>query len=294
MPLAMTFTRSLIALAVTLSMLVCARAFAEAGESDGDRLARRAYEVNSGKDSFSRLKFTFEERGKTTGSELVMGYRRGSGELDYKVIMFNRYPPDRKDVGFLGWFYRPGAGKEDDMWLYLPELRLVRRMVHHHHGGSMEGEAMDHEEESDEFSISQLNHEELMPRWPGLDDNRLLGTTQLDGRAVDMVESKPRDPATSEYGKRIQWLTREEGLPVKVEYYDEDMMLLKTQTLTWRRVDDAWVWDRVTAVSNVTGAKTVLEQTDVRIGLGLPDSLFSKRALSLGAKAFESRVEKYR
>jgi negative regulator of sigma E activity len=131
-----------------------------------------------------------------------------------------------------------------------------------------------------------------MPRWPGLDQHRLLGTTQVGDKTVYMIESTPRDPATSSYGKRIQWITQDDGLPIKIEYYDEDMTLLKTQTLTWRRVGDAWLWDRITAVNNVTGAKTVLEQTDMLVDVGLSDSLFTKRALSLGAKAFENRVKK--
>jgi hypothetical protein len=279
-----------------LGQAVAMGAMAEApAVSDGERIVRRSYEINGGHDSFSQLRFTFDQgRGKTSEVTLVMAFKRGDSgrDLDYSVIMFNRYPPDKKDVGFLGWFYRPETGKQDEMWLYLPELRLVRRMVHGH-GGREDMSTMIHEDQNDEFAISQLNREELMPRWPGLDEHRLLGMDQVDGEPVYMVQSTPRDPKTSSYGKRIQWITRDDALPVRIEYYDEDMTLLKTEMLTWRRVGDAWLWDRVTAVNNVTGARTTLEQTEVRVNLGLPDSLFTKRALTLGVKAFEDRVRRY-
>jgi hypothetical protein len=272
-------------------------------EADGtamgaDTIMQRAYELYGGDDAFSRLYFHFEfDQGRTSTVSLVMGFKRDAadGAADYRVIMFNESPPDRKDTGFLGIFYRPDAGREDEMWLYLPELRSTRRLTHAHpqrdHDHGHIGH-LRHGADSDEFSISELDHEELMPRWPGLDRHRLLGVEDHEGQPAYRIESTPRDPASSAYGKRVQWIDREDALLVRIEYHDPAGRLVKTQTQSWRRHGEAWVWERVVAVNHASGNRTVLEQADVLVNLGLPDELFSRRVLGRGAKSFEGRIDR--
>lgn len=260
----------------------------------------RAYEIYGGDDTFSRLNFHFDlDGGKTSTASLVMGFKRdGDSNAGYRVIMFNELPPDRKDVGFLGVFHDPAAGKEDDMWLYLPDLRSTRRLTHQApdtHGGDDHGHMghMRHEGISDEFTVSELNHEELMPRWPAFDRHRLLALEEIDGAPAWKIESVPRDPASSTYGKRIQWIDRENFLMLRIEYHDDVGRLVKTQNQSWRRYGDAWLWDRISAIDHASGRTTVLEQADVQVNLGLPDSLFSRRVLTRGGKSFENSVSRY-
>lgn len=285
------------ALALLLSVPSYAQDAAPADEAES--VMWRAYKVYGGDDSFSRLSFQFEfDGGKTSTVTLVMGFKRDEGEAPgYRAIMFNELPPDRKDTGFLGIFYDPAAGKEDEMWLYLPELRSTRRLTHqvqskNDHGGhdhAHEGH-MRHEGVSDEFSGSELNHEELMPRWPGFDRHRLLAIEDVDGRTVYKIESVPLDQESSTYSKRVQWVDRDTALLLRIEYHDDEGRLVKTQTQTWKQYGDAWLWDRVIAVNHVSGNRTSLEHTDVQVNLGLPDDLFSRRVLTRGGKAFEGRI----
>lgn len=264
-------------------------------DSQAESIVRRAFDVHGGGDAFSRLNFEMDlDDGETRTVSLVMGFKYGESGEDvlYRAVMFTEYPPDRRDVGFLGTFYRPELDKEDELWLYLPELRTSRRLMHQH-GGQGHMDHGDEEQSPDEFSISELNHEELMPRWPGLDRHRLLAEDQLDGRAAYRIESVPRDSMTSSYARRIQWIDRDNGLLLRVEYFDDLGKLVKTQDQSWRKLDDSWVWDRITAVNHVNGRRTLLEQDDVHVNLGLPDNLFSRRILSRGGSAFESRISGY-
>lgn len=279
-----------------ISAPVCAQEAPDA--EDAASLMQRAYEVSGGNDSFSRIRFHFEfDRGRSSSATLVMAFRRGSGDVDYRVIMFSESPPDHKDTGFLGVFYRPGAGKEDEMWLYLPELRSTRRLTHsqpshaHDHGHDMTGH-MRHGESPDEFSVSELDHEELMPRWPGLDDHRLIALEDYEGRLAWKIESTPRDPATSVYGRRVHWVDREHALLLRIEYHEPGGRHVKTQTQQWRSHGGDWLWERVVAINHLNGNRTVLEQSDVRVNAGLPDELFSRRVLSRGAGSFAGRVER--
>jgi hypothetical protein len=190
-------------------------------------------------------------------------------------------------VGFLGWLYAPGAGKQDDMWLYLPELRTVRKM------GGMHDRHHHHDDDGDEtYKNSQLDREELSPRPPQLDHHRLLGMDTVEGLACYRVEGQPIDSRTSAYGRRITWVTQDHYLPVRIEYYDQDNRLAKRQSIAWQHRGDAWFWDEVNAVNIQNGRRTRLVQTDVKINSDLPDNLFTKRILAQGANSLLGRIER--
>lgn len=276
---------------VLVASLWCCAVSAASGASGAPAaahdLVERAYDLYGGDDAFARLHFTFvHPDGAASRVSLVMGFRVEEGGTR-RVIMFNEFPPDTRNIGFLGAFHPPDAGREDEMWLYLPELRSSRRLTPaahdhgHHHAGATES--------VDEFSDSELDHEELVPRWPGLDRHVLEGRDTIDGVEAFVVASVPLDPATSAWSRRVQWITAE-GVPLRIEYYRPAERRVKTQDIAWRRVDDAWVWERVVAVNHLSGARTELEQTDIRINPGLPERLFTRRALALGADAFSGRA----
>jgi hypothetical protein len=265
-----------------------------AAESDAAGIMQRAFEAYGGDDAFSRLRFNFDyDGGKTAAVSLLMAYKHypAGSATESRVIMFNDYPPDKKDIAFLGWFYRPEQGEDEDLWLYLPELRQTRKLTRKH---------MDHDRaepvkrsEGDEFSVSELDQEELTPRDPRLDRHTLLGREPLDGRDAYKIESVPLDAASSSYGKFISWIGQDPPLPQRIDYYNRSLALVKTVTFSWQKVGTAWVWDRVTAFNPGNGNKTVLEQTDVRVNLGLPDELFAKRMLEQGSDTFLHRVAHY-
>lgn len=271
-----------------LTVLLCTSGAAAAAPAAGE-IVTRAYENYSGDDFVSRLSFTLEyDDNKTDRLSMLMAYKRYDGEngLDSKVIMFNEFPPDKKDIAFLAWIYRPGAGREDEMWLYLPELRQIRKLGHKHDAHSHEDQS------SDAFSVSELNREELTPRRPGLDRHRLLGEGTVDGRPVYKIESTPREPDSSTYSELVQWISKDIFLPLRIDYYDDVGTLLKTQTIDWTRQGDAWVWEKVTAVNHVNDNRTILDQSRIQINTGLPDRLFSKRVMKRGAQSFLARVRR--
>lgn len=276
------------------ALLAAAAAAAPAAETDPDRIMQHAYEVRGGDDAFSRLRFSFEyDGGKSATLTLVMAYKRypAAAEVDSRVVMFNEFPPDRKDVAYLGWFYRPEQNRDAEQWLYLPELRQARKLSRRQREEVLPG--LKRRPEADEFSVSELDEDVLVPRDPRRDRHTLLETTTLGGQPVYSVESVPRAGDASPYGRIVAWIAQENYVPLRTEYYNRHQSLVKTLTYSWRQVGGEWVWDRVTAVNAINGNRTVLEQTDVRVNLGLPDELFAKRVLDQGGDGFVHRVERY-
>jgi len=271
------------------SCLAALAAFAHGGELSADEIVARSYAVDSGDDMSGELEFTFQGQGEpTTRTVLFMAYKNyhGDDDVDSKLVMFTEFPPDKRDVAFLAWFYPAASGRQHDMWLYLPELRTVRKM------GGMHDHSHHHDDDGDEtYRNSELDHEELAPRPPRLDHHRLVGTDSVEGVMCYMVESVPIDPKTSAYARRVTWITQDRYLPVRIEYYaKDDGVLVKEQHLSWRQIGHSWLWDEVSAINLRNGRHTRLVQSNVKINSGLPDNLFTKRILKQGLNALRGRL----
>ncbi|MFQ5486863.1 MAG: outer membrane lipoprotein-sorting protein [Gammaproteobacteria bacterium] len=253
-----------------------------------DEIIRRSQTLDSGKDLFSRLTFTIETRdGEHKKFTLLMAYKNYAGEkgVQSKVIMFNQYPPDTRDVSFMAWLYTPALQKKDDMWLYLPQLRTVRKLSHHHdpHHHKKDNE--------DEFSLSELQRFELQPRDITLDRHKLAALETLDGRETYKVVSTPIDPASSRYASMVRWITSDDYLPVRIDYLDQSGRTVKRQTIAWTRIGDAWLWEEVSAVNLQTGNRTQLRQSDIKVNRGLPDNVFTKRFMKRGAGTLLAKIK---
>jgi hypothetical protein len=282
--------------ATLCALALAAAAGAAAPEPDPGRLMQRAYELFGGDDSFSRVRFSFEYGGgKTAALSVMMAFKRypAAAAEAQRVIMFNESPPDKKDIAYLGWFYRPEQDRGADQWLYLPELRQTRKLTRRSRDRAQAALDIKRRPEGDEFAVSELAEEELAPRDPRLDRHTLRGSDALDGREVYVIESVPREADSSSYGKLVTWIAQDGILPLRVDYYNRHLDLVKTLTFGWKRLGETWVWERVTAVNPVNGSRTVLEQTDIHVNLGLPDEIFSKRMLDQGGDVFARRVAGY-
>ena len=77
-------------------------------------------------------------------------------------------------------------------------------------------------------------------------------------------------------------MAKDNFLPLRVEYYNEHGKLHKQQVTQWKKIGNAWVWEEVKGINTLTGNKTTLTVSDVRINVGLTDESFPKRTMQLG------------
>ncbi len=251
-----------------------------------DEIMERAMAPRGGKDMLARLDFLIEAGTERKRFVLLMAYKREGGKpgAGARLIMFNDFPPHARDVSFLARLHPPASGKKDEMWLYLPQLRSIRKLSHRHEHGHHP------EKNEDDFALSVLQRFELQPRDPGLDKHVLLEETELDGQPVYRIASTPRDARTSPYARIVFWITHDDHLPVRLDYLDAGRQVVKRQTLRWQRRGDAWVWQEVEATDLLTGHRTRLRLRDVKVNTGLSDNLFSKRFMRRGAGALQARL----
>jgi len=260
--------------ALAALLLALAATAAADPAATADRVAARAARVTGGDDGSARLSFVTEIPGRRPlRQDFAMLYRHeAGGPVETRAVFFPEFPPDRKGYAWLGLLARPGAGGEDQAWMYLPDLRAVRRV----HGPD--------EAEEDPFHHSLLSGVELVPRPPGRDRHRLLGDDTLDGVPVDVLETTT-DGTDFPYPSIVRWIARD-GRTLKAEYHTSAGRVARRVTYTWKRVGERWVWDTVTATDPDSGARTVLTLTDQRVDRHLSPRVFSEATLRAGPERF--------
>lgn len=195
-----------------------------------------------------------------------------------KTLFVTEVPPDQRGVGFLIWDYSK-AGQPDDLRLYLPSLKQVRRMTTR--------------EQDDAFMGSDLTFADLGQRELDEDTHTLLRTEKClatDGKQQSsvtlgcyVIESVPKDKE-SLYGKKLTWVATGDLTPVKVDYYDRKGELLKTQAIEWQHPDNVWAWKKAEVKNVQTAHRTLFEISDLKNNVGLSDDDFTERALKTGVR----------
>ena len=257
-----------------LSLIVFGLPSAQAGEKLSAReIIERSENVYPGMDQQSKLTFIIKEPGGDERKVILRRYWKNypkDPEIDSKVLVFHVYPPDTRGTAFMVWTYKSSVGRPEDMWIYLPLLRKVQKLPQH---------------PNEIFSGSNLKPADMIPRDPGLDKHRLLREETINNQEYYVVESTPkkRDPNYN-YSKVVKWINKNNFLKERLDYYDSDGSLLKTQLITWKKVKNAYVWEKVVITNVKTGVQTILYISDIKVDAGLKDRLFTLRTMARGIR----------
>jgi len=194
-------------------------------------------------------------------------YRAEEG-LDSKMLLTTDFPPDSRGISFLIWDYSK-ENKTDDLWLYLPALRMVRRISA--------------QDQNDAFLGSDLTFGDMGQRRLDEDEHKLLREEVYAGTPTYVVESVPKEKE-SIYSKKVSWISKDNWTVLKIDYYDRNAKLLKRQTIEWQTLDQFSVWKKTEVVNVQNGHKTIFEVSDLRVNGGLQDEDFTERSLKTGLR----------
>ena len=242
------------------------------GELTSDQIAAKSEDVHPGSDQQSKLTFIIREADGAERKVVLRRYWKNypkESDIDSKVLVFHEYPPDTKGTAFMVWTYKASPQqKPEDLWIYLPILRKVQKLPEH----------------PDEiFSGANLKPSDMIPRDVSLDKHKLLREETIENQQYYVVESTPKVKVPNyTYGKVVKWIKKNDFLKERIDYYDSDGALLKKQLITWKKIKDAYVWEKVVLTNVKTDVQTILNISDVEINTGLTDSSFSERTMSSG------------
>src|SRR3989338_2711147 len=185
-------------------------------------------------------------------------YEEGGNQ---KYFMYFHKPADVKDTTFMVYKY---PNKDDDRWLFIPAINLVKRIAANDKYSSFVG--------------SDFTYEDVSGRKPEEDTYTLLRKEKLNGKNCFVIESIPE--GAFEYTKRISWIDETNFLPLKEEFYDKQNELYRQ--FEAEEIKDVNGTPTITKrlMRNVkTGHRTEVTFQTVEYNVGIGDDIFSERYL---------------
>ncbi len=246
------------------------------GRGEDSRLQEileKVHRLNSAiEDETARVDFrTISEEGieKKSVHRLYWKNLHGKGSLISKFMLLTISPPNLRGEGFLVW---EGLElKRSQGWLYLPELRQVRRVDLMSHSGH-------HHDDSE--SESDLLFGEMANVLTGPGERRIVREEKIQNETFLVIEEDSRSDGLAI--KHRLWVSPQNGTTRKIEHLSAEGTLLKTQWIEWQDVKGVWLWKRTEVLPNQSRRKTIVELAEIQINTGLSENLFTDNFLRSG------------
>lgn len=195
-------------------------------------------------------------------------------------VQFRQFTILRKDVldgadqNFYVIFSRPDevartvflvnkhTDRDDDRWLYLPGLDLVKRIA----AG----------DKRTSFVGSHFYYEDISGRNLNADHYRLLE----DNADYYVIEATPKEPSQVEFSRYVIQISKVHSLPLKAEYYDAQNKLYRVaETLEVQTIDGHPTGTKLVMKDLRDGGQTETEMRFIKYDAGLPQSIFTERSM---------------
>jgi outer membrane lipoprotein-sorting protein len=250
---------------VIIFVLVSGAAFTQA--PTGYDIMKQADEQYSGDTAQYKLTMTLNSGRGAPRIREVDYYFKDYGDTE-KILMEFKSPRDVAGTGYLSFSYNDES-KDDDIWLYLPAMKRVRRIT-----GSGK---------NDSFMGTDFTYEDMGSRSLNKDDFSLRGEEAVDGAPCWVVEAKAKD-RKDPYGRRVIRVRKNSYVFAAVDFYDRQDRLLKTLRVSGiRQIDGIWTAQKMEMTNIQDKHSTVIDISEIRFNMPLEDSLFVVTTLERGS-----------
>ncbi len=252
---------------LALSVLLANQAFAA---DDPVSIMNTSFLASKVTDSVANSKFRlFNASGQERVRETKGSTKLIDGTSDNRRLVNFESPADVKGTKTLLIEHSKG---DDDIWIYLPAMKKVRRLVSSNKKDSFVGT---------DFSYGDvIGHK--VEDW----NHKILREEKIDGRDTWVIESTPKSPEVAEntgYSKRLSWVDKESRITLKGESFDTQGQAFKQfSAKNVQKVDEKnnkWQPMILEAKNLQTGTRTVLEFSDYKANVGVKDEIFTSRSL---------------
>ena len=110
-------------------------------------------------------------------------------------------------------------------------------------------------------------------------DNKIVGSETIDGLDCWKIELIPHEDAAVVWGKIIKWISKDEYIQMKSEYFDEDEYLIKTEFASDVKImDGRKIPGKIEIVpADKKNQKTVVIINTMKFNIPIDDSFFSQQ-----------------
>lgn len=244
---------------------------AHAETPDVSEIVERANDASyyAGEDGRSEARMRIrDDSGREQVRQFTILRRDGDEGRQEYLVVFSR-PSDVRGTVFL---VHKNPGEDDDRWLYLPGLDLVRRIAPGDKRTSFVG--------------SHLYYEDVSGRHLEEDDHELDETTSDHY----IIKSTPKDPGSVEFAHFRTWIDRETWLPMKSEYIDDSGEVYRRMEILEVEEIDGYPTGTKMQMENLDdGGRTLVEFRFSKYDIGMPEDVFTERSLRNPPREWLSR-----
>ena len=247
-------------LGLALGIAVAAPLWAQDAAPTVDEIVKKTNAVSyyQGTDGRARVKMTIKDKQGNTREREFTILRKNTDDKneEQKFFVYFHRPADVRQMVFMVWKH---VGKDDDRWMYLPALDVVRQIA-----------ASD---ERTSFVGSTFFYEDVSGRGLDEDTHELVETTA----DYYVLKNTPKNPSAVEFDSYTMYIHKGTFIPVKVEFEKGGNVYRVAEAL---KVEDIQGFKTVTQ-SRMTdknaGTETTLDYVKVEYNTGLQDDLFTER-----------------
>lgn len=182
-----------------------------------------------------------------------------------KVLIYFHEPPDVRGLSIMVWKY---PDRDDDRWMFIPALNMIRRLS-----------ARDY---SQSFVGSDFTYEDGTGRDVSIDTHRFVREEALKGTPCYIVETTPG--SKSSWTRQVIWIDKNTLLPKRQEFYNVNNKLERVfsgepaEVIKTSNGNGAFPTMLKRKMENVlTGHHSVFSFLSVEYNIGLKESDFTER-----------------
>jgi len=158
----------------------------------------------------------------------------------------------------------------DDIWMYFPRTKRVRKLATHAKKQKMEG--------------SDFSYEDMGSGNTFIDDfiTRRLEDEKKEDQLCYQLEMTRKDGTDISYSRLIMWARQDNFVPIVIDYYDEDhpdKLLKELVQRDIRIIQDIPTAMKMIMFNRQDNTKTEMEFLEVQYNISLDDGMFTERGL---------------
>ena len=172
-----------------------------------------------------------------------------------------------KEVKGQAFLFAENKAGEDDVWMFLPAFKVTRRVEGSNKKGAFLGS---------HFTFADLESRDVKDS-----AHARLPDESIGKDAVFVIESSPKAPGQSDYGKVVSFVRKSDYLPLKVRFYDKDGKT-ELKTIFVERLEknaQGKTYVKQMTLRAKTGGFTTITINALDEGAELPDTIFAKEQL---------------
>jgi len=216
----------------------------------------------AGDNGVSEVSMTISKKGKEREREFTMLRLDEEEGGSQKYYTYFKKP---SDVSRLTFMVHKSPDANDKRWIYVPAVDLVK--------------PISADDKNSSFVGSDFTYEDVSGRHWSEDTHTLLEESELDGQAVYVIESVPREKYKG-FARKVSYIDKVSMLPLREEYFGKKEKM--TRLFLAEKIEEVDGIKTVTVRSMEDlkkKSKTTVEFASIKYNVGVSADIFTERYL---------------